>query len=96
MGLDEGVVLAVTALMAAAAIIWPAARISRRTGHSPWLALAALIPLANIALLWFLALSPWQADQTENRVALPSLRSFLAVFRSMRERIQLIGLPPKP
>ena len=40
-------------------VIYPVARILRRTGHSPWLAVAVIIPLGNLALLWYVAFSRW-------------------------------------
>ncbi len=42
-------------------LIWPAMRICRRAGFSPWLGILIVIPLANIFLLWFVAFSPWPA-----------------------------------
>jgi hypothetical protein len=95
MGTMEAIVVVILLLAYCGILLFPVARILRRTGYSPWLAIAALIPVANIALLWFLALSPWAAERTEDR-ALPPWRSVLSLFRSMRERIQLIGLPQKP
>lgn len=43
------------------ATIWPAARICRKAGFSPWLGVLIVVPLANILLLWFVAFSPWPA-----------------------------------
>ena len=40
-------------------VIWPMAMICRRMGFSPWLGILAGVPLANVVLLWFLALSQW-------------------------------------
>ena len=40
-------------------VIWPAARICAKAGYSPWLGIAAVIPFANLVLLWFLALAEW-------------------------------------
>jgi len=40
-------------------VAWPAGRICRRLGYSPWLGILAVIPLANVVLLWFIALSQW-------------------------------------
>lgn len=62
MGQLEIVVVVGIALLYSAVMIWPAARICRRTGHSPWLALAAVLPLLNIALLWYIAFTPWASD----------------------------------
>jgi hypothetical protein len=49
------VVMAITAL----AVIWPAARICRKAGYSPALGILAVVPLANIVLLWFLGFAEW-------------------------------------
>ena len=40
-------------------VVWPAARICRRLGFPRWLGVLAVIPLANLLLLWFVALSQW-------------------------------------
>jgi hypothetical protein len=82
-------------VVSSAVIAWPASIICRRTGYSPWLGIVAIVPIANIALLWFIALSPWTADRATDRPARPSWQP-LAFFRSVRERIQTIGLPQKP
>ncbi len=42
-------------------LAWPAGRICRKAGFSPWLGLLILVPLANIILLWFVALADWPA-----------------------------------
>ena len=49
-------------------IVWPAARICKRIGYSPWLGVFAAVPLANLALLWFVALSPWPIAPANNRL----------------------------
>jgi hypothetical protein len=59
-GVPELVVLAIVGV-GLAAVVWPASRILQRAGFSPWLALFAIVPLANICLLWFVAMSPWPA-----------------------------------
>ena len=43
-------------------VVWPAATICRRLGFSPWLGVLAAVPLANVILLWFVALSRWPRD----------------------------------
>jgi hypothetical protein len=40
-------------------VVWPAARICSRLGFSPWLGILAMVPIANVILLWFVAVSPW-------------------------------------
>jgi hypothetical protein len=62
-GIPEVAVLIAIAAMSLV-VIWPAGRICRRLGFSPWLGILAALPLANVVLLWFLALSQWpKADQ---------------------------------
>jgi|GEM_PF-2385753 len=90
----EYVVVLLIAVVSSAVIAWPASIICRRCGYSPWLGMIALVPIANVALLWFVAFSPWVADPT-TRPARPSSHP-LTVLRSLRERIQMIGLPQKP
>ncbi|HET7618458.1 MAG TPA: hypothetical protein VFK20_08110 [Vicinamibacterales bacterium] len=55
---ETTMVLAVTVAMLSV-VIWPAGRICRRIGFSPWLGVLAVIPIANVLLLWFVAVSPW-------------------------------------
>lgn len=43
-------------------IVYPAARICRRLGYPMGLGLLAVVPLANVALLWFVAQSRWPID----------------------------------
>ncbi len=45
-------------------VVWPAAQICRRLGFSPWLGVLAVIPLANLLLLWFVALAQWPGAET--------------------------------
>ncbi|HYI10051.1 MAG TPA: hypothetical protein VEK57_13410 [Thermoanaerobaculia bacterium] len=40
-------------------VIWPATRICAKAGYSPWLGVVIMIPVANIILLWYLALAEW-------------------------------------
>ena len=47
-------------------VVWPMARICRRAGFSPWLGVIAIVPIANICLLWFLALASWPAGSARN------------------------------
>lgn len=42
--------------------LWPAARICRRMGFSPWLALLVVVPVGNLVLLFFLAYAPWPVE----------------------------------
>jgi hypothetical protein len=45
-------------------IIYPAARVCRRMGFSPWLGVLAVVPLANLVLLWFVAMTDWPSSKT--------------------------------
>ena len=57
-GTPELIVIGAMALMAFV-IIWPAATICRRLGFSGWLGFLAVLPMVNLLLLWFVALSDW-------------------------------------
>jgi hypothetical protein len=57
-GIPEVVVL-IAILVMSLAVVWPAGRICRRLGFSPWLGVLAVLPLANLLLLWFVALAEW-------------------------------------
>jgi hypothetical protein len=59
LGLPEVIGLVVVVIVFAAAVVWPTSRICAKAGYSPLLGLAALIPIGNILLLWFLALAEW-------------------------------------
>ncbi len=50
------------AVAAIAIVIWPAAKICRRIGYPAALGVLAIVPLANIALLWFVAVARWPRD----------------------------------
>ena len=67
----EAVTLAIVVVVYLVIILWPVARICRRTGHTPWLAILAVIPVANVVLLWFIALSRWPSTQTQGTGMLP-------------------------
>ena len=56
-----GVPELVIVLVVAVIVVWPATRICAKAGYSPWLGVVIVIPLANILLLWFLALADWPA-----------------------------------
>jgi hypothetical protein len=57
--------IAVFAIVAMAlVVVWPAARICRRLGYSRWLGIFAIVPLANLLLLWFVALAQWPSSGT--------------------------------
>jgi hypothetical protein len=48
-------------------VIWPATTICRRLGFSPLLGVFAVVPLANLILLWYVALAPWPRVGTAPR-----------------------------
>ena len=59
----ELLVVSLIVLACISGVAWPAARICRRAGFSPWLGVLALIPLVNLVLLWFIALAPWPSSE---------------------------------
>ena len=50
-------------LVIAIAVVIPAWRICRRTGYPGWLGLLAVVPFANLVLLYFIAFADWPADK---------------------------------
>jgi hypothetical protein len=96
MAFEEYVMVIAVMLISATVIIWPAAVICRRAGYSPWLGLIAIVPLAQIVLLWFIAFSPWGAEGAGHRSAGRPWQVFFSFVRSLRARIQMIGLPHQP
>jgi hypothetical protein len=48
------------------AVVWPAVHICKRLGLSPWLGALAIVPIANLLLLWFVALARWPASPSSN------------------------------
>lgn len=48
-------------------VAYPAGRICGRIGLSPWLGLLALVPIANIALLLYIAFSKWPENPGNER-----------------------------
>ncbi len=62
-GMPELIVLIVIVGMALV-VVWPASRICHRLGFSRWLGVLAVIPLANLLLLWFVALARWPLSET--------------------------------
>lgn len=63
LGLPEVLLLVLLVLVYVGAIVVPAALICRRIGKAWWLSLFALVPVANVALLWFVAVAPWEIPQ---------------------------------
>lgn len=48
-------------------ILYPIGQILRRIGFSPFWSVLALVPVANLLGLWFVALSPWPRDSDNPR-----------------------------
>lgn len=48
-------------LVVAVIVILPAWRICARAGFSGWLGILAIVPIANLILLYFLAFADWPA-----------------------------------
>jgi hypothetical protein len=46
-------------LIVAVIAVVPFWRICKRVGHSPWLSLLILLPLANLVFIYYLAFSEW-------------------------------------
>jgi hypothetical protein len=42
-------------------------RIFRRMGLPPWLAIMASVPLVNLIVLYYVAMSPWPAENAWSR-----------------------------
>lgn len=49
--------------VAAVIAIIPFWRLCTRVGHSPWLSLLLLIPIANLIFVYYLAFSEWPAQR---------------------------------
>jgi hypothetical protein len=67
-GLPE-LILIVAILGGWLSIVWPAARLCSRLGFSPWLGVLAVVPLANVILLWCLAYARWPSQAAGQRGA---------------------------
>ena len=48
-----------------AVFVIPIAKVLRRVGFSPWLALISIVPLVNVIMLWVFAYGRWPRDTTE-------------------------------
>ncbi len=62
-------------ILAAAAMVVPACRICARIGLPSWLGLLAVVPVANVCLLYFVAFTKWpiEADLARSRQGSPSV-----------------------
>ena len=65
--LTELLMVAVVMLFTIALVAYPASRICSRLGFSPWLGLLAVVPIANIFLLFFVAFSRWPSCPQANQ-----------------------------
>jgi hypothetical protein len=54
-------------LMIAIVVVIPVWRICQRAGYPGWLGFLMLIPMVNLALLYFIAFADWPADKTGAR-----------------------------
>jgi hypothetical protein len=59
----ELLALLAMALLSAVVVAFPAGRVCQRAGFPPWLGVLAVVPLANLLLLWFVALADWPASK---------------------------------
>ena len=70
LGLPEILILFFLLVIPLALVVFPAWRLIARTGHRGELGVLAVVPLVNIALLWYLAFAEWpaleQADTPTN------------------------------
>jgi uncharacterized membrane protein YhaH (DUF805 family) len=48
-------------LLISALTLWLSVRILRKAGYSGWWSLLAMVPVANIAMIWAFAFSDWPA-----------------------------------
>jgi hypothetical protein len=48
-------------LVMSAVVVYPAVRIAGRLGFTPLLGVLIVVPVANLALLWFVAFAEWPA-----------------------------------
>src|SRR5512135_1429041 len=51
-----------------ALMLWLWSRIFSKAGHTPWLALILLIPLANLVMIFWFALSTWPIENEVQRL----------------------------
>jgi len=49
--------------IAAIVFVVPLWRVCERLGFPPWISLAAVVPLANVVLLYFLAFAEWPSER---------------------------------
>ena len=63
--LGVSAILAVAFVVLAVAMLYllPVCLVCRKAGYPAWLGVAAAVPVANLLLLWFLALAKWPVQQ---------------------------------
>lgn len=59
LGWQELALITFMALVSLVVVAFPASRICAKAGMPAWLGLLAVVPLVNIALLWFVAFTDW-------------------------------------
>ncbi len=67
--LPEILLLSLVLVVYAGVIAVPAGMICRRIGRPWWFGVFALIPVLNVALLWFVAVTPWEAASASHGAA---------------------------
>lgn len=58
-----GIVFVLVLALYVVAILLPACRICIKAGYPSWAGVFALVPLLNLALLWFVAFSEWPLER---------------------------------
>jgi predicted membrane protein len=71
LGLPEVVMIALTAAIWVLGVGFPATKICSRLGFSPYLGLLAIVPVANIGLLFFVAFSKWPVSAAKHDAGEP-------------------------
>ena len=92
-GMPELTVIAFMATMALV-MIWPAATICRRLGFSPLLGVLIVVPVANVILLWYLALRSGRASRL--RVARAYRSPLTRAYVMVPSRHRVIWFPGIP
>jgi hypothetical protein len=50
-------------IVVAIVLVVPFWRLCQRVGHSPWLSLLMLLPIANVILLYYIAFAEWPSQR---------------------------------
>jgi len=75
-----------TTIFMALAVGIPVARILRRTGFSPWLAILVIMPIVNLFALWLFAFNEWPGVASPEREADNWSEGDRETFRRLQER----------